>query len=189
MENGILPRNEADRRGIQYERFALEGVQQRRHNRVVQVSDRNQYNIHDLVPVYLTPKTPTLSRVRERQNKIFFIVISSDILLDTIDSLDVQFAFSDGNATNRPTRFYWNLDRHLENIPWNVIRADYWADLPDATRRRNSEFLIHPRIPPARFQFIIVNNRDLRQNLTNISEQNNFGIEIRLDGKKEFFIS
>ena len=94
LKYGILPKNEVARRGWNYASFAEESVQDRRHVRKIQLSNQVTVTIHDVVPVYLVPRTPTLSARRESQNRIFFLVINTDVLAQE----NTDFAFSDGNA-------------------------------------------------------------------------------------------
>ena len=65
LSNGILPKNTVKGKNIDYESFADEDVQARRHKKSVYISDGGDdlYSVHDLVPVYLTPikNTPSQS--------------------------------------------------------------------------------------------------------------------------------
>ncbi len=145
LQHGVLPKNEADRRGLQYRSFAEETVQARRHQRTIHLSNQKRYTIHDVVPVYLCPKTPTLFVRRTLQAELVFLRIQSFILLDE----GVEFAFTDGNAASEQSNYFLELN-HLDQIPWGVIRALYWNEYPDGRRKRNSEFLIYPSIPVGR---------------------------------------
>jgi hypothetical protein len=146
LENGILPKNQVEQRRLQSHSFAEESVQKRRHYKQIQLTSGQKFTIHNLVPVYFCPKTPTLSARRNDQYRLIFTRIQSSILLDD----GVEFAFTDGNAAHSQTRFFINLNQ-LSELPWEVIKAHYWNDLPDGKRKRSSEFLIFPRIPTNRF--------------------------------------
>lgn len=60
LKEGILPKNEILKRKLSFASFADETVQRYRNKRVITLSNMEKHNLHDLVPLYLTPKTPTL---------------------------------------------------------------------------------------------------------------------------------
>lgn len=157
IKHGILSKHQADKMGIKYYSFAEEGVQDRREARDIKLTDGEMHNIHDLVPLYLTPRTPTLFARKNEQHNFFFCVVQSFILCN--DS--TNFAFSDGNAGSGKTKFHYSLKK-LNEIPWNVIRSDRWDGFPDGTRQRNSEFLIHSNIPVDRIWRFVVSNSKLK---------------------------
>ena len=68
------------------------------------------------------------------------MINSSELLTDT----NINFAFTDGNATNLTTKFYRNLE-DLNKLNWEIIMSERWNDKPDGKRIRNSEFLIYPK--------------------------------------------
>mgnify|MGYP000323085569 FL=1 len=106
IKNGILPKNFVNRSGIKTSSFAEESVQERRHNKTVELSDRSQVNLHDLVPLYFTPKTPTLFARKDIQSKIFFVEISVSLIYEEAQN----FSFTDGNAGSDSTQFFRNLN-------------------------------------------------------------------------------
>jgi hypothetical protein len=180
LQYGILPKNEVDRRGLQYRSFAEETVQIRRHHHTIHLSNQKEYKIHDVVPVYLCPKTPTLSARREIYSELVFLRIQSFILLDD----EVEFAFTDGNAASRQTRFFVDLN-HLEQLPWDVIRCKYWNDFTDGLRKRNSEFLIHPCIPVERIWDLYVVNETARTKVQGVVDQCNSRLKVSI--KQDMF--
>ena len=181
LEYGIIPKNEVIKQGLNYASFAEESVQGRRHVREIKLSNHVEVTIHDVAPVYLVPRTPTLSARREIQKRIFFIVISADILAEE----DIEFAFSDGNAASKETSIFNDLNK-LENIPWDVLKANYWNDFPDGKRKRNAEFLIFPRIGPEYFKRIIVYDSNLYSECNQLSRLLGYFIDIEID-KSYFF--
>ena len=176
LTHGILPKNDVDRKGIPHKSFAEEEVQERRHTKKIELSDSSQRRCHDLVPVYLVPLTPTLSVRRNIQDQLVFIVIDAEMICDE----GIQFAFSNGNSGSAGTTFYRNL-RQLSEIPWGVVRAKYWKDFEDGTRKRNSEFLIYPHITPNYFKKIVVNTELLRQAAQGIVFSRKLQIPVELD--------
>jgi hypothetical protein len=181
LTHGILPKNEIIKQGWDYVSFAEESVQDRRHDREIEISNHVIVTIHDLVPVYLVPKTPTLSARRDCQDSIFFIVISADILAQD----NIEFAFSDGNAASRETKIFNSLYK-LKCIPWDVLKAGYWNDLPDGKRKRNSEFLIFPRIETKYFRRIVIRNPNLQNGCESLVQQAGLSLNVILDGSYFF---
>ena len=72
IDFGILPKNEIENKKITTKSFANPGVQHWRKITIVYIGGKNK-KIHDLVPVYLNPRTPTISAVRSLKNQMFFV--------------------------------------------------------------------------------------------------------------------
>ena len=113
VERGILSKNEIRNQEISAGSFAEESVQSRRRNVDVVLTSHDKISLHDLVPLYLAPRTPALSARRERQEELFFIDVSPDVLY----SPDNEFAFTDGNAASSQMQFFRSL-HHLDKVPW-----------------------------------------------------------------------
>tara|TARA_B100000131_G_scaffold197096_1_gene189417 strand:+ start:445 stop:1092 length:648 start_codon:yes stop_codon:yes gene_type:complete len=176
LDHGILPKNDVNYQSLESTSFADEDVQARRHDRRIRISDGTDrfYNIHDLVPTYLTPRTPTLYARRDIQNDIFFCIIKSFVLCGR------DFAFSDGNAGSSATNFFYSLNQ-LDKIPMDVIRAESWTDFPDGKRQRNAEFLIYPSIPIGEVWRIAVNNNELKNVIHRKISERGLNTEISID--------
>lgn len=142
IANGILPKNEIIKKKLITKSFADMDVQNFRKDIDCFISNSQKKKLHDLVPLYLNPKTPTLYARKNIQNQLFFLIINSKKL---ISDTNIDFAFTDGNATNQITKKYWRLDK-LKNLKWEIINGQSWNDKEDGKRIRNSEFLIFPRI-------------------------------------------
>ena len=151
MERGILSKNEIRKQGISAGSFAEESVQNRRRNVDVVLTSHDKIPLHDLVPLYLAPKTPAFSARRDRQEELFFIDVSPDVLCAPGN----EFAFTDGNAASSQTQFFRSL-HHLDKVPWDIIRAEYWSDHPDGRRKRCAEFLVYPSVTPRYFSRLVV---------------------------------
>ena len=181
IENGILPQNKANK--IAYDSFADNEVQKLRSSISLHISGNQKYKLHDLVPLYFTALTPTLSRIREDQNNIFFCKISS---IKLITDVNKDFAFTDGNAASLDTIKYYSLNS-LNKLNWKIINSDSWYDKPDGKRIRNSEFLIYPSIEIKYISEFVVNNNDLK-NIFEI-ELNNKSIKIPVKVDKFCFFN
>ena len=142
MSNGILAKNDIKQKKLITKSFADVDVQNFRKDMNFFISGSLKKNLHDLVPLYLTSKTPTLYARKDIQNQLFFLLINSKKL---ISDMSINFAFTDGNATNQTTKSYWKLDK-LKNLDWKIINGQSWNDKKDGKRIRNSEFLIFPKI-------------------------------------------
>ena len=180
LDRGILSKNEVRKQGISAGSFAEESVQNRRRNVDVVLTSHTKIPLHDLVPLYLAPRTPALSARRDKQEELFFIDVSLGVLFDPCN----EFAFTDGNAASSQTQFFRSL-HHLDKIPWDVIQAEYWSDLPDGRRRRCAEFLVYPSVVPRYFSRLVVGSPDaakacgsLLRRAPNQSSGHQIGIEV-----------
>lgn len=176
IKYGILSRNIVKEWNLDSRSFAPEGVLERRHKKIIRLTDLKSYKVDDLVPLYLTPKTPTFYARRKLQDTMFFAVVQSYILSDD----EIDFAFSDGNAASENTKFYYSLN-NLDKIPWDVIRSDSWTKFNDGKRKRNSEFLIYPRVPIKRIWKFVVNNIKSKSDIDNIKRRYGVDIEVKVD--------
>ena len=138
ISNGILSKNEITKKKLNTKSFADVDVQNYRKDKDFFITGSQRKNLHDLVPLYLNSKTPTLYARKDIQNQLFFLSINSKKL---ITDMNINFAFTDGNATNQITKSYWKLD-NLKNLNWEIINGQSWNDKKDGKRIRNSEFLI-----------------------------------------------
>jgi len=180
IENGILPQNKANKIG--YESFADNEVQKLRSSISLSISGNKKKKLHDLVPLYFTPKTPTSSRTREDQNDIFFCKISS---IKLIPDINKDFAFTDGNAASLDTRKYYSLNS-LNRLNWKIINGDSWHDKPDGKRIRNAEFLIYPKIEKEYIAEFSVSNNKLKLELEFELQKKSIKIPVTID-KECFF--
>ena len=182
VDNGILSKNETINKKINTVSFADKDVQSWRKSRECYISNFDKKKLHDLVPLYLNPKTPTLYARKLIQDKLFFCLIDSKQL---ISDTGIEFAFTDGNAANKPTKIYRNLNE-LNNLNWDVINSLSWNDKPDGKRIRNSEFLIFPKIEIKFIKIISCFNLDGFDKIKKILAENKLKIEINID-KNLFF--
>ena len=173
IDFGILPKNEIENKKITTKSFANPGVQHWRKITNCPISGGKNKKIHDLVPVYLNPRTPTISAVRSLKNQMFFCLINSKKL---ISDTDVDFAFTDGNASSQNTKFYWNLT-NLKQLNWRIINGLNWNDEKDGKRIKNCEFLIFPKIKVDYIDAITCFNTTTLLKITKIIESRNLKIK------------
>jgi len=66
-------------------------------------------------------------------------------------------------------------------MPWDVIRSENWNNYQDGKRQRNAEFLIHPKVPVSRIWRFVVNNNQLKQELSRKLNRAGLDKEIEVD--------
>jgi len=96
-------------------------------------------SLHDYAPTYFNIRNPMLYTKREINPQLCLIEICPSVIGCN------QSVFSDGNAAAKQTLFYGDAAT-LDELPWEVIRANYWNDFEDGKRKRCSEVLIYPSI-------------------------------------------
>ena len=182
ISNGILSKNEITKKKINTKSFADVDVQNYRKDKDFFITGSQRKNLHDLVPLYLNSKTPTLYARKDIQNQLFFLSINSKKL---ITDMNINFAFTDGNATNQITKSYWKLD-NLKNLNWEIINGLSWNDKQDGKRIRNSEFLIFPKIETKYIETISCYDAPALLRIATILKGKNLKIETMIN-KNLFF--
>ena len=142
ITNGLLSHNEAYRRGLIEVDISDPDVQDRRANRKI-----DEIPLHEYVPLYFSPRNPMLYRRKQHQDDIVILGIEPQLLLET------NVIFSDGNAAAGETRFYRGAQM-LNQLPWNVIWAQYWNDFEDGKRMKCAEILVYPTVAPNRIKAV-----------------------------------
>lgn len=95
--------------------------------------------LHAYSPTYIAIRNPMLYRLKHNAHELCILEIS----LESLDYHDVLF--TDGNAASRDTKFYTHPD-DLKNMPWDVLKAEFWSDFADGKRKRCAEVLVYPSI-------------------------------------------
>jgi len=141
LQRGILSYNMVMRAGFQHQSIANKSVQRRRD-----VKEVFGLSIHDYVPLYLVRRNPMLVKVWQDFPGDFAYV---SINLEAADKGCTTF--SDGNAASDATCFFRKLSK-VDEIPWEVLRSEWWNDFPDGKRQRCAEILVPKNVEP-RFIF------------------------------------
>ena len=167
LRRGILPKNIVEKSMDSSKSFADEKVQSIRHKKSVYLTNKMNMNIHDLVPLYFTTKTPTLYARKDMQDNFFYCQIGAFFLCKE----KYNFSFFDGNAASKYSKAYTDL-RKLSELPWHVIRSrnTYTGD-SDYKRKKCAEILIHPSIPTKRIYRIYVNNENTEKRIISDIDQ------------------
>jgi hypothetical protein len=185
---GIYSKVKADAHtSINYQDISLNSVQERRAARRVVLSSKRSVGIHDLVGLYLVPKTPT--QYVHYKNNIETELVFFDIDVNLVTDPRNEIVFSDGNAGSGYSKFYTDF-ADLDKLPWDVLRAprwnDYHAGRDEGARRRASEFLIYPHIHPAFIKHLIVHNHATRDRVKSIVQGSYYNIPIEVDNSFYF---
>ena len=183
IRSGIYSKAKADADpSIKYQDISLRSVQARRAARRVDLSSNRSVGIHDLVGLYLVPKTPT--QFVHYKNNIESDLVFFDIDLNLITDPRNEVVFSDGNAGSGYSKFYTDL-ADLDKLPWDVLNAprwnDYHAGSAEGARRRASEFLIYPYIRPDYIKRLIVVNHAAHARVLSILQSSGSSIPIEID--------
>ncbi len=106
-------------------------------------------------PLYFNPQNPMLFVLEKREdlkNKLVIIAINRTILYHP------NAIFTDGNASNNPTRFYNRLS-DLEELDWDTImNTNGIPKNQEEKRKRMAEVLIGGMIPPSYIRKLYTNN-------------------------------
>lgn len=185
LSAGLLSHSEVKKRGSEFfEDISNQEVQYRRSKRPIRLSYGKTITLHDCVPLYLTPKTPTsyVHHLKGRQDRLVFIDIDTKVITEW----DREILFTTGNASSNDAVLHRDL-RDLEKLPWDVLNAELWNEFDDGTRLRNSEFLIHPLILPKFFSRLVVNCKESQIKVRAILTQLNRKLPVDID--QSYFFS
>jgi hypothetical protein len=152
LQVGLKSHNYARRNNLMRNDIANNDVNDRR-SKVELIYNRS---LHDYVPLYFNPKNSMLFVRKNIQDNIVILA------LDRMLIYEENSIFTDGNAANRPTRFF-NDTNNLNQINWECIRAEFWSDFEDGRRKRMAEVLVFPDIAARFIQKIYCNNFDTLQ--------------------------
>jgi hypothetical protein len=173
LKEGLLCHNKVK----EYHDISNLEIQETRHYKRIPLYPK--LTLHDCVPLFVAPKPPMLSALREKQSEIIYLHIDPQVL--TLS----QVVFTDGNARSNATRFYNRLD-DLRHLDWEILWAHYWgSDDPakhqENKRRRSAEVLIPGCIPSPYVQCITVMTPDTRLRALKIVKEAKKEIRVTID--------
>ena len=67
--------------------------------------------------------------------------------------------FTNGNAASGSTKFFDDLE-NLDQLDWEILRAEYWSEFFDGRRKRCAEVLVPRVLPFALVREMVVQNVD-----------------------------
>ena len=140
------------------------GLISERGSRAVPVAPGGVLN--DYVPFYLGAHSPMLLDIKtgyhvEQRPQREIVYVCSE--LSRVQALGLPFAFTDGHAYMKTSRFF-NNPSSLGLLDWTMIPAKYWKRTDednDRQRRKQAEFLIHQHVPVAAIAAIAVYDQEM----------------------------
>lgn len=103
--------------------------------------------IHDYAPLYINIRNPMLYVKKDINDELCLLEISLSVLEEE------SCIYTDGNAAADATCFYHGAD-NVKDLPWEVLNANYWNDIPDGRRKRCAEVLVLDKIEPRHIKAI-----------------------------------
>lgn len=181
----LLAKNQLQASQTSHTSIAYEHIQDRRFTTAVPCGPGGV--LHDYVPFYFAPRSPMLYAIHK--GAVPSYTSGQDLILhllttaEAIAAASLGFAFSDGHAVIRYTRFYDDLTYLNEAIDQEVMTARYWNDTDedgDRRRRRQAEFLVYREVPWYLMRAVCVKNQAIANQVESISQQFGQTLTIRL---------
>jgi len=142
--------------------------------------------VHDYVAFYFGPRSPMLYQLHtgwvenydEGQEPLIYAVST----VGAIAQAGLGFVFSDGHGIAAFTQWFDDLN-DLDQVDWDIVYADYWADTVDdmdRQRREQAEFLVHQFCPWDVVNRIGVLNEAVKQKVEPILERKNVSMPVKV---------
>lgn len=158
---GLICKNGVDENGIGYTSSAYASVQGHREQFSVPIDPHGV--IHDYVPFYFNSRSPMLYAIKtgnipgvEMREVVFFQTTAQ-----RVDHAGKPFVFTDGHGIMALTDYYNDLE-DMNQVPWEVVNAQYWNSYPDGKRLRQSEFLVLKSVGWELIETIGVYNQEMK---------------------------
>jgi hypothetical protein len=163
IENGLMCRNKFNN----CVDISNAHIQDARH--LKRVPPYPRLFLHDFALMFVAPKPPMLSVLREQQANIVYLCYSSKVLQLP------WTVFTDGNARSNATKFYTDLN-DFSKLNWTILRAHYWnADdevvHQENKRQRSAEVMIRDCVPASYLAGILVQNQSMLVQVNDILNQ------------------
>lgn len=184
LKNGLLSNNEVKKRKLIHDDMSLEDCQKRRDERKIYLSDGISRDLHDLIPFYFVPKTPSNHNMYMKNKKVVMICVNKKI----VNSDEYVFAFSNGNLASPVSNYFSNLIK-LNQLDWNILEAEFYGiDYldPEIRRRRMAEVLIFPNVKQNFIQKIIAPTNEIKEEVNMLIKQFNI-LNIVVEHDRSFF--
>jgi len=178
LQNGLLPRSVVEKRMLSFRDISYQTVQNLRRDKEVRLPGRPRMTFRDLVPLFLVPKTPMLSRLRETTDDLCFVVVKPRRICE--DSFELLIC--DGNAAADGTTCH-SLSANtsaLEHLPWAVLTASYWRGHEDGKRKRAAEILVWPKVPVEDILCVVVFSAITHQRVSSLLQESGARCECRV---------
>ena len=187
--DGLLCKTEIDRSEPNYVNIAYEGIQNKRHTKLVPLTPGGV--LHDYVPFYFAPRSPMLYAIHTGciehctvpQKEIIYLVVKISEI-----KTDLAYVFTDGHAIMDFSSFYNELSQLSHVVDWKIMGSKYWNDdavNPDRKRKRQAEFLIHKKVPNKYIAGIAVYDKNAQDKV--IEVLTNSEIELNVLVKRNWY--
>ncbi len=144
----------------------------------------NHRSLQEYVCLYFNPRNPMLFKRQDQQEDLVILGVEPLLLLEK----DVYF--SDGNAAAQLTQFYNDLSQ-LNQVNWEIVRADFWSDQLDGKRIRCSEILAPFTVSVEKIKKVFCYNTKQVQQieiiLQELRKEKNLNISICLEVKTSLY--
>lgn len=192
LQNGITHKNSQNANN-DYVSIGDSSLISTREKKEVAVTNGSNVTIKKIVlgnfiPFYFGVRMPMLYVVQHGGNfttqtpasDIIYLVCS----LEKILSIDVEFYFTDGHATDNLTTFYdKNYIKQINKIiDWQAVNETYWGGIEnlDLKRRKQAEFLVKGDLPSDVIEKYLCYNEEAKKTLLTFGIQSNM-IEIDIN--------
>lgn len=152
--------------------------------------------VNDFVPFYFAVRTPMLYNIitghgipAKPQEEIIYLCFK---LIDLATD-DFQWCFTDGNAADKITQFFTDLD-DLEKLDWHSIKTnDFRTNNADGDedrkRKKHSEFLVKDHVPIEYLKAIVVKNQKIEGHVQDILNQLGLKIPVYINPYQKFYFT
>ncbi len=164
LQYGITHKN-SQNKNTDYKNIGDLSLIETRSKKIVRV-DNGDYNsknvlslikLGDYIPFYFGVRMPMLYVAQHGGNFVERATSPSDIIylacsLSKIISLNIDFFFSDGHATDLLTSFYdkTKINELVDIVDWEAVKSLYWggSENLDIKRKKQAEFLVAIDLSP-----------------------------------------
>lgn len=151
--------------------------------------------VNDYVPFYFAIRTPMLLNIhtgyggakKRPQHEIIYLCCN----IEQITQSDLQWCFTDGNASNKISVLYNDIAK-LADLDWHSIEAlDFSGnnannDL-DRKRKKQAEFLVYNHLPVNFIQNIVVHDQKRHDYVAKLVAQYNRNIKVHINPLNKFY--
>jgi hypothetical protein len=181
LQEGIYCANHAACQTRTYQSIGDTSLIARRNTIAVPVSKGGVLN--DYVPFYLGPRSPMLFVINKRDEDAQSEVVYLISTVQTIEQMQLPFAFTDGHAYEAISTFH-DDPSHLAALDWLDIYSHQWAvdpiQYPHLRRHKQAEFLVHDHVPVNALLGIAVYNDHIRVLIEGMVKQAGLTIPVRV---------
>ena len=151
----ILSKNQLSKANKAYVDISDPSVQDGRSKIIIPCT---QKPLHDYVPLHWGKKTPMVSRLRDQNETLIFLMFSTNLLGD------YHCVISDGHALTKGTIFrkFLAID-DLDILDPRCINTVKYADDAEVKRRKQAELLILDCLPLKYLHCIVTHGVEVRQ--------------------------